>query len=255
MGERPIGWGEVDDAGVRYILRRNPVRAAEINASRDDKLASLRRLVAKENAYLAEHPKATEEKARQRVAARGKRLRLHPWVAVEASERVLSLAVDEATRVEVSRLDGCYVLKTDLSAEAVSKEVVHDRYRSLALVEQAFRTSKTVELEMRPIHVRLETRTLGHPFLVTLAYRIVQHLADCWRDLDVTVGEGITALSSLCAMDVVMGGTATCAQVPTPRDQVRQLVDATGLTLPGAIPRRGATVATRKKLPARRATR
>ena len=250
------GLGEVTtDAGVRYILRRNPVRAAEINASRDDKLAALRRLVAKENAYLVEHPRATVEKARQRVAGRSERFRLHGWVTVEASERVLSLAVDEAARVEASHLDGCYVLKTDLSAQTVSKDVVHDRYRSLALVEQAFRTSKTVELEMRPIHVRLEARTRGHAFVVMLAYRMVQHLAERWRPLDVTVAEGIAALSSLCATDVVMGGTTTCAQVPTPRDQVRELVDATGLTLPGAIPRTGAIVATRKKLPSRRATR
>ncbi len=250
------GLGEVTtEAGLRYILRRNPVRAAEINASRDDKLAALRRFVAKQNAYLADHAKATVEKARQRVAGRGERLRLHGWVTVEASKRVLSLAVDEGARVAASRLDGCYVLKTDLSTEAVPKKVVHDRYRSLARVEQAFRTSKTVELEMRPIHVRLEARTRGHAFVVMLAYRIVQHLAQRWHHLDVTVGEGIAALSSLCAMDVVMGGTATCAQVPTPRDQVRQLVHAAGLTLPGAIPRRGATVATRKKLTERRATR
>ena len=153
------GLGEVTtDAGLRYILRRNPVRAAEINASRDDKLAALRRLVAKEKAYLAEHPRATVERARQRVAARCKRLRLHQWVAVEASERVLSLAVDEAARVGASHLDGCCVLKTDLSAKTVSKEVAHDRCRSLALVEYAFRASKAVELGMRPIHVRLEAR-------------------------------------------------------------------------------------------------
>ena len=108
---------------------------------------------------------------------------------------------------------------------------------------------------MRPIHVRLEARTRGHAFVVMLAYRMVQHLAECWRPLDVTVAEGLAALSSLCATDVVMGGTTTCAQVPTPRDQVRELVDATGLTLPGAIPRTSAIVATRKKLPSRRATR
>ena len=80
------------------------------------------------------------------------------------------------------------MLKTDLSTEAVPKKVVHDRYRSLALVEQAFRISKTIELEMRPIHVRLEARTRGHAFVVMLAYRIVQHLAERWHALDVTVG-------------------------------------------------------------------
>ena len=45
-----------------------------------------------------------------------------------------------------------------------SKETIHDRYKDLALVEQAFRTGKTVELEARPIHVRLATRTRGHAF-------------------------------------------------------------------------------------------
>ena len=248
--------GEVStDDGLRYILRRNPVRAAEIDASRDDKLTALRGLVKKQNTYLVEHPRATVEKARQRVEARCKRLRIHQWVAVGASARVLSLVVDEAVRVEAARLDGCYVLKTDLSSETASKDVVHDRYRSLALVEQAFRTSKTVALEMRPIHVRLESRTRGHAFVVMLAYRIVQHLAQCWRDLDVTVGEGIAQLASLCAIDVVMGGTTTCAQVPTPRHQVRQLVDAAAVTLPDVIPRTGVIVATRKKLTSRRATR
>ncbi|MBU0618545.1 MAG: IS1634 family transposase [Planctomycetes bacterium] len=250
------GLGEVTaDNGRRYILRRNPLRAAEMSASRDDKLAALRRLLAQQNAYLAAHPKATLEKARQRVVARGATLRLDEWVAVAALERTLSLTVDAAARARASRLDGCYVLQTDLSPQAVSKEVVHERYRSLALVEQAFRTSKTVELEMRPIHVRLETRTRGHAFVVMLAYRIVQRLAQCWRHLDVTVAEGLAALASLCAMDVAVCGTVHCAQVPTPRDAVRQLVEATDLTLPAAIPRTGVVVATRKKLPERRVTR
>ena len=246
--------GEVTtDAGVRYVLRRNPVRAAEISAARDDKLAALERWVAQQNVYLAAHPKATVDKARQRVAGRAAQLRVEAWVAVQAAARTLSLAVDQTARAHAARLDGCYVLKTDLPAAAVSKEVVHARYRSLALVEQAFRTSKTVELELRPIHVRLKARTRAHAFVVMLAYRLVEVLADRWRALDVTVGEGIAALAQLCAIDVTIGGQTHCAQVPTPRDLLRQLVEATGLTLPAAIPRTGVTVATRKKLPTRRA--
>ena len=247
--------GEVTtDDGRRYVLRRNPVRAAEISAARDDKLAALEGWVEKQNTYLATHPKATVDKARQRVVGRAARLRVEAWVGVQAAARTLSLAVDHTARAHAARLDGCYVLKTDLPAAVVSKEVVHARYRSLALVEQAFRTSKTVELELRPIHVRLKARTRAHVFVVMLAYRLVQVLADRWRALDVTVGEGIAALAQLCAMDVTIGGQTHCAQVPTPRDLLRQLVEATGLTLPAAVPRTGVTVATRKKLPARRAT-
>jgi transposase len=57
-------------------------------------------------------------------------------------------------------------LKTDLATEVASKEVVH---RDLALVEWAFRQSKTVYLEMRPVFVRLESRTRGHALVVMLA--------------------------------------------------------------------------------------
>ena len=48
--------------------------------------------------------------------------------------------IDESARNEQAKLDGCYVLKTDRSAAQASKELVHDRYKDLTLVEQAFRT-------------------------------------------------------------------------------------------------------------------
>jgi transposase len=80
------------------------------------------------------------------------------------------VAKDPRALGEIAKLDGCYVLKTDLAREAASKETVHERYKDLALVEWAFRESKTVHLEMRPIYVRRESRTRGHAFVVMLAY-------------------------------------------------------------------------------------
>ncbi len=65
-------------------------------------------------------------------------------------------------------------------------------------METAFRSSKTVHLELRPIHVRLATRTRGHVFVVMMAYRIIRELAVRWQDLDMTVEEGINELSTLC---------------------------------------------------------
>ena len=53
-----------------------------------------------------------------------------------------------------ARPAGCYVLKTDLARKAAAKETVHARYKDLALVEWAFRTAKTVQLEMRPLYLR-----------------------------------------------------------------------------------------------------
>ena len=116
--------------------------------------------------------------------------------------RCVALQIDESARNEQAKLDGCYVLKTDLSAAQARKELVHDRYKDLTLVEQAFRTSKTVELEMRPIYVQLENSTRGHALVVMLAYRLVHELARRWQTLDLTVQEGLKKLSTLCVVEV-----------------------------------------------------
>jgi len=81
------------------------------------------------------------------------------------------IIIDEAALREASKLDGCYVITTDLDAGCADMQTVHDRYKDLARVEWAFRTSKTAMLEMRPIHVRKEKRTRGHALVVMLAFR------------------------------------------------------------------------------------
>ena len=165
-----------------------------------DKFEALKRAVEDRNSYLAEHPKAKVPVALRIAQERAAKLRISGWVTVSSQEadRRIEWSVDEEALAEEAQLDGCYVLKTDLRREAASKEVVHDRYKDLTKVEIAFRTSKTVELEMRPIHARLDTRTRGHVFVVMLAYRIVCELARRWIHLDKTVQEAIKELSSLC---------------------------------------------------------
>src|SRR5262245_35560907 len=63
------------DEGVRYVLRRNPVRAQEVRENRQAKLATLQALVAKHNHYLKEHPRADAPGALQKLVARAKTLR------------------------------------------------------------------------------------------------------------------------------------------------------------------------------------
>jgi hypothetical protein len=143
-------------------------------------------------------------------------------------------------------------LKTDLAAENASKEVVHDRYKALALVEWAFRTSKTVQLEMRPINVRLESRTRGHAFVVMMAYWIVKELASLWASLDVTVEEGLKELDALCSSEVSLAGGGCFQRIPEPRPLSEQLLTLAGVKLPSVLPSKGIEVATKKKLPSRR---
>jgi transposase len=243
------------DEGIRYVLRRNPLRAQEVAASRESKLASLRREVEKQNRYLREHARASVKVALRKVQEKCKTLRLSGWVMAGASGQTVTLVVDEDAIAEAAKLDGCYVLKTDLTKEMASKEVIHDRYRDLALVEQAFRTCKTVGLEVRPVHVRRAERTRGHAFVVMLAYRIIQHLAECWRNMELTVKEGVDELSQLCAIEMLVNRKPCCNQIPEPRESAKNLLELARVRLPEILPCKGIRVATRKKLTANRKTR
>lgn len=246
------GLAEVSTAeGIRYVLRRNPARAEEIRKSRDEKLTALRKECGKQNQYLEAHPRASVAVALQKVSGRSKQMNVSGWVTCEAHGREITLSVDADALREEAKLDGCYVLKTDLLDGAITKELIHNRYKDLRLVESAFRSSKTVELEMRPIHVRLATRTKGHVFVVMMAYRIIQELARRWQHLDVTIQEGINELSELCANEVTITG-ATCNQIPQPRASIKQLIDAAQVQMPEVLPCKGVVVTTKKKLPLRR---
>src|SRR6266852_1658101 len=68
------------DEGLRYVLRRNPVRAQEVRDNRQAKLTTLQALVAKHNQYLADHPRADAQGAVQKLVDRAKTLRLSDWV-------------------------------------------------------------------------------------------------------------------------------------------------------------------------------
>jgi hypothetical protein len=74
------------------------------------------------------------------------------------------------------RLDGFYVIRTNLPTEALDAKGVTGAYKSLAQVERAFRTIKTVELDVRPIHHRLAGRVRAHVLLCMLAYYVVWHM-------------------------------------------------------------------------------
>lgn len=242
---------EVTEHRVRYVLRRNPVRAREMEKSREDKLMSLRKKIAEQNDYLNGHPRAKEETALKKLHARCARMRLSGFAAVTAAARQVIVHIDDDALTEEAKLDGCYVLKTDLPSVSATKETIHNRYKDLSLVESAFRRSKTVHLELRPIHVRLAARTRGHVFVVMMAYQIIQELAVRWCDLDVTVQEGVNELSSLCAQQVSLNGSRH-NQIPRPRGSVKRLIEAARVRIPEALPCKGIVVATKKKLTSRR---
>jgi hypothetical protein len=244
--------GEVESEGIRYVLRRNPQRAEDLRRSRQDKQASVSRLLEKKNRYLAEHLRAKVGIAQRDVESKIVQLKLGGWLKVVPAARELRLQEDSEALREASRLDGCYVVKSDLPREHADAQTVHDRYKDLALVEQAFRTSKTVHLEMRPWFVHIEKSTRGHALVVMLAYLIASYLRQAWADLDLTVEEGLDQLTTLCATQILVKDEVRCNQIPVPRELSQKLLEAAEIHLPAALPCLGARVVTRKKLTERR---
>ena len=238
---------EVESEGIRYIYRRNPVRTGEIRDSRASKLRKVCDLCAQKTRYLSQHPRAKVKVAKRIVKEKAGKLKIDKWVDILTRGRNLSVKVKDTELEEEKKLDGCYVIKTDLSVEIASKQTVHDRYKSLAEVEWAFRTMKTALLHIRGIFVRKAHRTRAHVFAIMLAYLIAYELRRLWYDVEVTIEEGINELSSLCATEVIVGDVSF-QTVPEPRELSMLLLKRANVTLPGAIPCRKVNVFTRKKL-------
>ena len=80
-------------------------------------------------------------------------------------------------------LDGIYIIRTSVSAAQMDAPDCVRNYKSLANVERAFRSLKTVDLKVRPIHHRTADRVRAHIFLCMLAYYVEWHMREAWREL------------------------------------------------------------------------
>jgi transposase len=80
-------------------------------------------------------------------------------------------------------LDGVYVIRTSVAKKQMTAADCVRNYKSLAEVERAFRSMKTIDLKIRPIHHHLADRVRSHIFLCMLAYYVEWHMREAWRPL------------------------------------------------------------------------
>jgi transposase len=227
------------------------MRAQQMAMTRRAKRESVEKLVKDLNKYLAQHGKSTIDAAVKKVKLKIEKLRTGKWLSFAVNQRIISLETDESALEQVSLLDGCYVIKSDVPKDSAKTQVLHDRYCDLENVERAFRTMKTAHLEMRPVFVRKEQSTKGHVFVVMLAFLLQRELERSWVDLDLTVEEGINELAAIHMEEICMGSTRI-QNIPTPNEMGMQLLKKAGVNLPSMLPSRPANVHTKKKLPSER---
>src|SRR3989337_2143948 len=95
---------------------------------------------------------------------------------LEITDTRFRAARDEAAIAQEAALDGIYVIRTSVDADRPPTAEAVRSYKRLAAVERAFRSLKTVDLKVRPIHHRKADRVRAHVFLCMLAYYVEWHM-------------------------------------------------------------------------------
>lgn len=94
-----------------------------------------------------------------------------------------SFEIKEDSVAQEAALDGIYVVRTSLPEQRLSADDTVRNYKLLSQVEYAFRSLKSIDIHVRPIHHRLEDRVRAHIFLCMLTYYVQWHMIQAWRSL------------------------------------------------------------------------
>jgi hypothetical protein len=188
----------------RLVVCRNPWLAAERARKRLDLLAATEADLRKVAKAVARKTKPVRGADKIGLAA-GAVLNRHKV----AKHFILTITDDafgferntEAIEAE-GKLDGFYVIRTNLDKATLATSDVVRVYKSLSQAERAFRSIKTVDLEIRPIHHRLSDRVRAHVLLCMLAYYLEWHMRQALAPIlfdDHQRAEAAAARSSIVA--------------------------------------------------------
>ena len=172
-----------DYPGERLVACRNPELAKLRVHKREDLLACTERSLEKVRDRVRAGRLAGQDQigvAVGRVINQYK-VAKHFELTIEDSSLRWSRNV-ESIRAEAA-LDGIYIIRTSVPAERMDGPECVRSYKALAQVERAFRSLKTIDLKVRPIHHRTADRVRAHILLCMLAYYVEWHLREAWRDL------------------------------------------------------------------------
>jgi hypothetical protein len=169
--------------GERLLVCRNPLLAAERARRREDMLAATEEDLGKVREAVAAGRLRSEAAIGLRVGRIINHYKMAKHFTLTIGEGHLHYARKEDQIREEAALDGIYVIRTNVSEDRLSAGEVVGAYKRLSRVEDAFRSLKSVDLQIRPIYHRLEERVRAHAFLCLLAEYLVFHLRSAWAPL------------------------------------------------------------------------
>jgi hypothetical protein len=172
-----------DYPGERLVACRNGALAKLRAHNRDDLLAATERNLDKIKARVDARKLRGQDAIGVRVGKIINRHKVAKHFDLRITDTALSWARKPDSIASEAALDGIYIVRTSLPAAQMDAPECVRSYKSLANVERAFKSIKTIDLKVRPIHHRLADRVRAHIFLCMLAYYVEWHLREAWREL------------------------------------------------------------------------
>ena len=185
---QPSLFDEVDLAEItdpafpdeRLVVCKNPLLAAERDRKRNELLEMTEREL--ERIVQATLRKRMRLKGKDKIAMRVERalgrFKMRKHFTIEIDEDRFCFARNDDNIAAEAALDGIYIVRTNVPREQLDAEQTVQAYKSLSLVERAFRCLKTVDLKVRPIYHRSADRVRAHILLCVLAYYVEWHMRE-----------------------------------------------------------------------------
>jgi len=172
-----------DYPGERLVACRNPELAKLRAHKREDLLAATEKNLQKIKARVDATKLTGQDAIGVRVGKVVNQYKVAKHFELAIDDAAFSFQRKKESIAAEAALDGIYIIRTSVPATQMDAPDCVRHYKSLANVERAFRSLKTIDLKVRPIHHRLADRVRAHIFLCMLAYYVEWHMREAWREL------------------------------------------------------------------------
>ena len=172
-----------DFPGERLVACRNPELAKLRVHTRDDLLAATEKSLDKIKVRVDAAKLVGKDKIGVAVGKVVNQYKVAKHFELAITDDAFTFARLADNIAAEAALDGLYIIRTSVKSERMDAATCVRTYKSLAQVERAFRSIKTMDLNVRPIHHHLEGRVRAHIFVCMLAYYVEWHMRQAWREL------------------------------------------------------------------------
>ncbi|MHB8563147.1 MAG: IS1634 family transposase [Acidiferrobacteraceae bacterium] len=172
-----------DYPGERLVACRNPELRKLRGHKREALLQATEESLQKIQARVAAGRLVGKDQIGLKVGQIMDRYRMAKHFTWDIQDTTFSFTRKTADIAAEVALDGIYIIRASVPTTQMDAATCVRRYKSLAQVERAFRSLKTMDLKIRPIHHRLADRVRAHIFLCLLSYYVEWHLRAAWREL------------------------------------------------------------------------